>query len=96
MRAKPDCDHATVDDCGRMVLVAWTFTAGLRVSPCLAAAGLQEMSPALALDVASESDAITGIKRADSASVNRCSVSCEPAEDAKNIFRCASIADLAM
>ena len=83
MRAKPDCDHATVDDCGRTALVALTFIAGLRISPCLAAAGFQEMSPAFALDVASKGDAITGIKRADSASVNRCSVSCDPAEDAK-------------
>ncbi len=83
MRAKPDCDHATVDDCGRTALVAWTFTTGLRVSPSLAAAGLQEMRPAFALDVASKGDAITGIKRADSARVNRCSVSCDSAKDAK-------------
>ena len=75
MRTKPDCDRATVDDYGRTALVAWTFTAGLRVSPCLAAAGFQEMSPAFALDVASKGDAITGIKRADSASVKHCSMS---------------------
>ena len=96
MRAKPDCVRATLDDCGRTALVAWTFTTDLRVSPCLAAAGFQEMSPAFTLDVASKGDAITGIKRADSASVNRCSLSCDPAKDAKSIVSRASIADLAM
>ena len=37
-------------------------------------AGFQEMSPAFALDVASKGDAVTGINRADSASVKRCSM----------------------
>ena len=46
-----------------------TLTTGLRVSPSLAAAGFQEMRPALALDIASKGDAITGISRADTASV---------------------------
>ena len=87
MRAKPDCDRAAEDDCGRTALVAFTFTAGLRVSPCLAAAGFQEMSPAFALDVASKGDAVTGINRADLASVNRCSASCDPAEDGERILR---------
>jgi len=27
MRAKSDCARATLDDCGTMALVAWTFTA---------------------------------------------------------------------
>lgn len=39
----------------------------LRVSPGVAPAGFQEMSPAFALDVASRGDAVTGINRADSA-----------------------------
>ena len=84
----------TVDDCGRTALVAWTITAGLRVSPSLAAAGFQEMSPALALDAASKGDAITGIKRADSASVIRCSGYCAGWQT--HIAPHASIADLAM
>jgi hypothetical protein len=78
---------AAVDDCGRTALVAWTITAGLRVSPSLAAAGFQEMSPALALDAASKGDAITGIKRADSASVNRCSISGDPAHPGERTTR---------
>jgi len=67
MRVKLDCVAATVDECGRTALVAWTFAAGLPISPCLAAAGFQEMSPALALDVASKGDALTSIKRAEGA-----------------------------
>ena len=81
IQAKPDRDRATLEDFGRTVLVVWTITAGLRVSPSLAAAGFQEMSPAFALDVASKGDAITGINRADSASVRQCSVSSDSARD---------------
>ena len=84
MRAKPDCGRAAEDDCGRTALVALTFTAGLRVSPCLAAAGFQEMGPAFALDVTSKGDAITGIKRADSASVIDVQ---DPAQDGERILR---------
>ena len=80
MRAKPDCDRVPVErGCGRTAAgTNWldavrTLTTGLRVSPSLAAAGFQEMRPALALDIASKGDAITGINRADSASVENCS-----------------------
>lgn len=48
-------------------LFGWTFTAGLRVSPSLAAVGFQEIRPVLALDIASKGDAITGIYRAEGA-----------------------------
>lgn len=50
-----------------MALVVCSIATGLRISPCLAAAGFQEMSPALALDGASKGDALTGIKRAEEA-----------------------------
>ena len=74
MRVKLDCDRVLVErGRGRTSAVAnWldavrTLTTGLRLSPCLAAAGFQEMSPALALDGASKGDALTGIKRAEGA-----------------------------
>ena len=60
MRAKPDCDRAPFErKRGRTATEAdWldavrTLTTNLRVSPSLAAAGFQEMSPAFALDLAS-------------------------------------------
>ena len=87
MRAKPDFDRATVDDCGTTALVAWTITAGLRISPCLAAAGFQEMSPAFELDAASKGDAITGINRADTANVKRCEISGDPAHPGERTTR---------
>ena len=58
-----------------------TWLAGLRVSPGLAAAGFQEMRPALALDVASMGDGVTGINRADTASVKLNSILRDPASD---------------
>ena len=81
MRAKPDCDRVPVKR-GRDRTAAgatWldavrTLTTGLRVSPSLAAAGFQEMRPALALDIASKGDAIAGISRADTASVENYSM----------------------
>ena len=86
MRAKPGCVRATFDDCGGAALVSWTFATGLRVSPSLAAAGFQEMRPALALDIASKGDAITGINRADTASVENYSMSGDSLLDGKAIF----------
>ena len=81
MRVNPDCDRVAVEWArGRTSAdanwldVVQTLTTGLRVSPCLEAAGFQEMRPALALDVASKGDAFTGIKRADTASVENYSI----------------------
>ena len=60
MLAKPDCDRAAFAlDCGRTVagaryqVLSKRLTTGLQVSPSLAAAGVEEISPALALDLAS-------------------------------------------
>ena len=94
MRANPDCVRATLDDCGRTALDALTFTAGLRVSPCLAAAGFQEMRPAFTLVFASKGDAITGINRADSASVDLSSILCDLARNGNSIV-CVAV-DLAL
>jgi hypothetical protein len=41
----------------------------------------------LALALASKGDAITGIKRADTASVKPCSMSGDPAHDGKSMLR---------
>jgi hypothetical protein len=84
MRVKLDCVAATVDECGRTALVACSIAAGLRLSPCLAAAGFQEMSPALALDVASKGDALTGIKRAEGATFTITSVTDSPLESSRD------------
>ena len=84
MRAQPDCVAATADECGRTALVACSFAAGLRISPCLAAAGFQEMSPALALDVASKGDALTGIKRAEEATFTITGVTESPLESSRS------------
>lgn len=54
------------------------MTTALRVSPSLAAAGFQEMRPVSGA-LASNGDALTGIRRADTASVRRCSIAGQPA-----------------
>ena len=76
--------RATVDDRGKTALVACSLAAGLRISPCLAAAGFQEMSPALALDVASKGDALTGIKRAEGATFAITGVTESPLESSRS------------
>lgn len=92
MRAKPDCDRAAFERIrgGSAAGASWlgalrTLTADLRVSPSLAAAGFQEMRPALTLAFASRGDAITGINRADTASVKRYSILRDPARDGNSI-----------
>lgn len=84
MRAQPDCVAATEDECGRTALVACSIAAGLRISPCLAAAGFQEMSPALALDGASKGDALTGIKRAEGATCTISGVTESPLQSSRD------------
>lgn len=91
MRVKLDCDRVLVErGRGRTSAVAnWldavrTLTTGLRLSPCLAAAGFQEMSPALALDGASKGDALTGIKRAEEATFTINVVTESPLESSRD------------
>jgi len=91
MRVKLDCDRVLVErGRGRTSAVAnWldavrTLTTGLRLSPCLAAAGFQEMSPALALDGASKGDALTGIKRAEGATCTITGVTESPLESSRD------------
>lgn len=67
-----------------MALVACSIATGLRISPCLAAAGFQEMSPALALDGASKGDALTGIKRAEGATCTISGVTESPLQSSRD------------
>ncbi len=62
----------------------------LRVSPGVAPAGFQEMSPAFALDFASRGDAVTGINRADSASVKLNSILCDSARVGNSVLHLAT------
>ena len=84
---------ARLTHCGRNANYCVMRTAGaprggyLRIPPSLAATGFQEMRPAFALDVASKGDAVTGINRADSASVKRCSISGDLAHRRKRTTR---------
>ena len=101
VRAKSDCDRAAFDlDCGKTAAGAswldavriWnvrTLTAGLRVSPSLAAAGFQEIRPVSGV-LASIGRCVTGIKRADTASVEQCSMSGDPALGRKGLLHVLS------